>query len=378
MSLLEVDDVVVQFGGVTAVNHASFAAEAGQVTGLIGPNGAGKTTCFNVISGLQRPTRGRSASTAERHPAAGAPPLQAGDGPHLPAAGGLRSLIVRDNVRVALDIHRGVAGAASARPRADVDALLERVGIAAYADERADSIPTGTARLLELARCLAGDPQLLLLDEPSSGLDETETDAFGELLRDLAAEGRGDPDGRARHGPGDEGLRRDPRARLRRGHRLRRPGRRSAPTRGCSRPTSATPTRTTPDRRRSRSGRTRPRPPRPDRRASPVVEGARHERPDPRGRRPARGLRPHRGAARRRPAVPKGAVMALLGPNGAGKSTLVKMICGQKKPTSGDIHLGGVNVHRTPAPRSSPGSGCARSPRAARSSPTSPSRRTSP
>ena len=64
------------------------------------------------------------------------------------------------------------------------------MGIAAYADERADSIPTGTARLLELARCLAGDPQLLLLDEPSSGLDETETDDFGDLLRDLAAEGR--------------------------------------------------------------------------------------------------------------------------------------------------------------------------------------------
>ena len=72
-----------------------------------------------------------------------------------------------------------------------MDGLLERVGIAAYADERADSIPTGTARLLELARCLAGDPQLLLLDEPSSGQDETETDAFGELLRDLASEGRG-------------------------------------------------------------------------------------------------------------------------------------------------------------------------------------------
>jgi len=72
-----------------------------------------------------------------------------------------------------------------------VDGLLERVGIAAYADERADSVPTGTARLLELARCLAGDPRLLLLDEPSSGQDETETEAFGTLLRELAAEGRG-------------------------------------------------------------------------------------------------------------------------------------------------------------------------------------------
>ena len=59
MSLLEVDGVVVQFGGVTAVDEATFSAEAGRITGLIGPNGAGKTTCFNVINGLQRPTRGR-------------------------------------------------------------------------------------------------------------------------------------------------------------------------------------------------------------------------------------------------------------------------------------------------------------------------------
>ena len=58
MPLLEVDDVVVQFGGVTAVDHASFVAEAGRITGLIGPNGAGKTTCFNVISGLQKPNHG--------------------------------------------------------------------------------------------------------------------------------------------------------------------------------------------------------------------------------------------------------------------------------------------------------------------------------
>ena len=71
-----------------------------------------------------------------------------------------------------------------------VGALLERVGITAYAHERADSIPTGTARLLELARCLACDPRLLLLDEPSSGLDESETDDFGVLLAGLAQEGR--------------------------------------------------------------------------------------------------------------------------------------------------------------------------------------------
>ncbi len=189
--LLSVEDVVVQFGGVTAVNHASFTAESGRVTGLIGPNGAGKTTLFNVISGLQRPTRGkvrfngRSLSATPVHRRA-----KRGMGRTFQRLEAFGSLTVRENVRVAHDIHRGLLGLV--RPsRGDVDGLLERVGIAAYADERADSIPTGTARLLELARCLAGDPQLLLLDEPSSGQDESETDVFGELVRDLAAEGRG-------------------------------------------------------------------------------------------------------------------------------------------------------------------------------------------
>jgi branched-chain amino acid transport system ATP-binding protein len=191
MPLLEVDDVVVRFGGVTAVDHASFVAAAGRITGLIGPNGAGKTTCFNVISGLQRPNHGRvrfdgraitrlPVHRRSRH----------GMGRTFQRLEAFGSLTVRDNVRVARDIHRGLVGLV--RPAgADVDGLLERVGIAAYAGERADSIPTGTARLLELARCLAADPRLLLLDEPSSGLDESETVAFGELVARLAAEGRG-------------------------------------------------------------------------------------------------------------------------------------------------------------------------------------------
>ena len=191
MSLLEVDAVVVQFGGVTAVNEATFTAEAGRITGLIGPHGAGKTTCFNVISGLQRPTRGavrfdgRTVTNAPVHRRS-----KRGMGRTFQRLEAFGSLSVRDNVRVAFDIHRGVTGLL--RPGGtDVDALLERVGIAAYARDRADSIPTGTARLLELARCLAAEPKLLLLDEPSSGLDEAETDAFGELLAGLAAEGRG-------------------------------------------------------------------------------------------------------------------------------------------------------------------------------------------
>ena len=191
MPLLEVEDVVVQFGGVTAVDEASFSMQVGTVTGLIGPNGAGKTTCFNVITGLQKPTRGhvrfrgKDVTSAPVHRRA-----RQGMARTFQRLEAFGSLTVRDNVRAALDIHHGLRGAFSRAGR-DADALLERVGIADYAAERADSVPTGTARLLELARALACDPRLLLLDEPSSGLDESETDDFGDLLRELAAEGRG-------------------------------------------------------------------------------------------------------------------------------------------------------------------------------------------
>ena len=290
MSLLEVDDVVVQFGGVTAVDHASFAAEAGRVTGLIGPNGAGKTTCFNVISGLQKPNRGRvrfDGRDITRLPVHRR--SRRGMGRTFQRLEAFGSLTVRDNVRVALDIHRGLAGLV--RPAAaDVDALLERVGIAAYADERADSIPTGTARLLELARCLAGDPKLLLLDEPSSGPRR------GGDRRVRRAAGASSPPRAAailmvEHDMDlvmavcDE----HPRPRLRRGDRVRAARRRSGPTPGAA---------GLPRLLRRRAGRTDARPTR----SSPMASGS-DERPDPRGRRPARGVRPDRGAARRRPAA---------------------------------------------------------------------------
>lgn len=194
MSLLQVDDVVVQFGGVTAVNHASFEVDPGTVTGLIGPNGAGKTTCFNVITGLQTPTSGhvrldgRDITRMPVHRRA-----RRGIGRTFQRLEAFGSLSVWDNVRTALDIHDGFRGlfrSVDGSAERDVEALLERVGIAEYADERADSVPTGVARLLELARALACDPRLLLLDEPSSGLDESETEAFGRLLVELAGEGR--------------------------------------------------------------------------------------------------------------------------------------------------------------------------------------------
>jgi branched-chain amino acid transport system ATP-binding protein len=191
MALLEVSGVTVKFGGITAVDNASFQVEPGTITGLIGPNGAGKTTLFNVITGLQPPTGGRvrfqnrdvtRASVNRRAKMGMARTFQ-----RLEAFG---SLTVRENVQVAREIHAGARSWFRWRRDPKVDELIETVGLQRYVQQRADSVPTGVARLLELARALAIEPRLLLLDEPSSGLDEAETKAFGSLLLELAAEGR--------------------------------------------------------------------------------------------------------------------------------------------------------------------------------------------
>jgi branched-chain amino acid transport system ATP-binding protein len=189
MALLEASSVTVQFGGVTAVDNASIAVEAGSITGLIGPNGAGKTTLFNVITGLQSPTKGRvrfrGQDMTRATPNSRA---KAGMGRTFQRLEAFGSLTVRENILAARDIYGGAKS--WLRPKQDkkVDELIDRVGIRKYAHQRADSVPTGVARLLEMARALAIEPRLLLLDEPSSGLDESETHAFGELLKDLAAD----------------------------------------------------------------------------------------------------------------------------------------------------------------------------------------------
>jgi len=189
MALLEIEEVAVQFGGLLAVDEASISVPAGCVTGLIGPNGAGKTTLFNVITGLQAPSRGRvlldGVDVTRRRPYRRARLGIARTFQRLEAFG---SLSARENVLVALEMRRRWA-----TKRYDcvqvADEILERVGIARVADQRVESLPTGSARLVELARALATDPKVLLLDEPSSGLDEQETDALGALLLELSAGG---------------------------------------------------------------------------------------------------------------------------------------------------------------------------------------------
>ncbi len=185
--LLRVEGIDVQFGGVRALWSVDLGVAPGAVTGLIGPNGAGKTTLFNVVTGLQAPSRGRVLF--DGRDITGTKPTRRarlGIGRTFQRLELFGTLTARENVLMAAETRRssGEGGAA-----AWADSLLARVGLTAVADEPADLLPTGLARLLELARALATRPRLLLLDEPSSGLDEQETDQLGRVLTALAAEG---------------------------------------------------------------------------------------------------------------------------------------------------------------------------------------------
>ena len=185
--LLEVREVTVRFGGLSALDGVQLDLNPGQVTGLIGPNGAGKTTLFNVISGLQEPTGGMvlvdGDDVSKLKPFKRARRGLARTFQRLEVFG---SLTVRENVLVAAEL-----GERRDEAEAVVDELLERIGLTGVRDERVENLPTGLARLVELGRALALGPRLLLLDEPSSGLDPGESEAFGDLLQELAGDGLG-------------------------------------------------------------------------------------------------------------------------------------------------------------------------------------------
>jgi branched-chain amino acid transport system ATP-binding protein len=189
LPVLRVDDVSVRFGGLLAVDGVHLEAEAGRVTGLIGPNGAGKTTLFNVITGLQAPTEGRlfigDEDVTNRKPHKRARLRMARTFQRLEVFG---SLTARENILVAAEIRNGWSNDHE-DPKRVTASILERVGLTAVADDPVDAMPTGMARLVELGRALATRPQLLLLDEPGSGLDHNESEVLGDLLLDLAGEG---------------------------------------------------------------------------------------------------------------------------------------------------------------------------------------------
>ncbi|HVN50940.1 MAG TPA: ABC transporter ATP-binding protein [Acidimicrobiales bacterium] len=184
----EVVGVTVRFGGNLALTDVSLSARGGQVVGLIGPNGAGKTTLFNVITGLQASTEGRveldGVDLTKLSPTKRARQGLARTFQRLEL---FTMLSVRENVAVAAEVHRRWARA-KVDIDAQVDAILERVGLGSVADTRVTALPTGQGRLVELARALACEPKVLLLDEPASGQDDAETERFAVLLRELAAQ----------------------------------------------------------------------------------------------------------------------------------------------------------------------------------------------
>jgi len=188
----------VQFGGLVAVDDVSFTVSTGRIVGLIGPNGAGKTTAFNACSGLNKPNAGRVAldgrDLSRLGPAARA---RRGLGRTFQRMELFDSMSVRENV--ALGYEAGRAGlnplqhlvstrGHRRRAQAAAEEALRRCDLLPLAARPAGGLSTGQRRLVELARCLAGPHRILLLDEPSSGLDRLETGRFGEILQQAVAD----------------------------------------------------------------------------------------------------------------------------------------------------------------------------------------------
>lgn len=198
---LETTNLRKEFGGLMAVLDLSFRVEPGEILAIIGPNGAGKTTLFNLISGVVSPTAGEIRFGGRR---------LNGLKPHAITALGLArtfqsvqlfgNMTVLENVMVGLHAQSsyGILEAALRAPRARREeriireraaAELERVGLQAKAGENSLSLPFGQQRLLEIARALATEPRLLLLDEPGSGLSNAEKGELETLIRSIRAEG---------------------------------------------------------------------------------------------------------------------------------------------------------------------------------------------
>lgn len=201
MALLEVDDLSIRFGNVRAVQEVSFSVDEGIVYSVIGPNGAGKTTLFNLITGVYLPASGRIRLAGEE--------VQ-GRSPYELARRGVArtfqnlqvwmNLSALENVMVGAHLHldRSALKAVFHWPsmrrrdrelRAQAAELMGFVGLQDFVGARADSMPYGALKRLEIARALAMRPRLLFLDEPAAGLNPRETQAVGELVRKVASTG---------------------------------------------------------------------------------------------------------------------------------------------------------------------------------------------
>jgi branched-chain amino acid transport system ATP-binding protein len=200
-ALLEVDDVTIRFGGLTALNGITFDIREGEILGLIGPNGAGKTTCFNVMTGVYQATSGEvrfdgtPLAKMKRHKI-----TQLGIARTFQNIRLFKSMTVLENVMVGADAHSKVslldALFRTPRHRRTESASLERakellhlVGIRARHDELAANLSYGDQRRLEIARAMATGPKLLCLDEPAAGFNPAEKVKLMELIRKVRDEG---------------------------------------------------------------------------------------------------------------------------------------------------------------------------------------------
>ena len=203
MTILRADNIGIAFGGVKAVDGVSFSASAGAILSIIGPNGAGKTTLFNVVSGIYAAGSGKVYIAEED--VTGLPP-------HRLAARGLsrtfqnlqifQRLTACENVMVGRHLRetRNLWSALFRTPSVDRQnretreaamKLLADVGLQGAADTRAGSLPYGACKRLEIARALAAEPKVLLLDEPAAGCNAVETEEIDRLIREVADRGVG-------------------------------------------------------------------------------------------------------------------------------------------------------------------------------------------
>ena len=218
-TVLRVNDITMQFGGVVAVNNLSMHVDEGEIVALIGPNGAGKTTAFNCITGVYEPTNGEvwfhDRLIASNHPSGKMKKLYAGENrgrytrvvtntPDRITKMGIartfqnirlfKTQTVFENVLIATHLRKKsnlftatfhLNGREERAMREESMELLKIVGLADVAGEMATSLPYGKQRRLEIARALATKPTLLLLDEPAAGMNPQETDELGEFIREI-------------------------------------------------------------------------------------------------------------------------------------------------------------------------------------------------